>query len=271
MKTIQRNKIKFKIFEEDELKYQLKMREEDMVIVLNYQDKFPELMIENGDGFCIDARLLHKNLVENSKDNKTGDRFSQWIKRRINKYSFKENEDYITFHNFVNRENTNLKSKTNEYKLTLEMAKQLAMIENNKLGLLCRKYFILMEKTLKNYEEWSKIREPEKEQAKVMKKSIQDWCNRNQYDSTLEIFYTREFNMLNESLTGELASGLRIINECKDNSTRNHLDKDTNDALLKLQEFNIQLLNADMSFEERTKLIKNLCRNKYSNLYLKIN
>lgn len=267
MKTIQRNKIKFKIFEEDELKHQLKMREEDMVVVLNYQDKFPELMIENGDGFCIDARLLHKRL-ELQQD------FSHWIKKQIETLDGKLEKDYTSLKTNCTTMRPNASI---EYYLTLEFAKEICMVvgvapRTNKdtkiLSKIVRKYFILMEKTLKTYEEWSKIREPEKEQAKVMKKSIQDWCNRNQYDSTLEVFYTREFNMLNESLTGELASGLRIINECKDNITRNYLDKDTNNALLKLQEFNIQLLNADMSFEERTKLIKNLCRNQYLNLYL---
>ena len=59
MKIIQRNKQKFKVFEDDELKYRLGMNDINIAIVKEYQDKFPELMIDNGEGFCIDARKLH--------------------------------------------------------------------------------------------------------------------------------------------------------------------------------------------------------------------
>ena len=41
MKTIQRNKIKFKVFTEEELKEKLRMGQEDIQVVLEYQDKFP--------------------------------------------------------------------------------------------------------------------------------------------------------------------------------------------------------------------------------------
>lgn len=99
MKIIQRNKIKFKVFTEEELKEKLGMKEEDIKVVLEYQDKFPELLQDKGEGFCINGRKLHEQLVEYVKINKDkkvkGDKFTQWIKRRIDKYNFKENEDYI--------------------------------------------------------------------------------------------------------------------------------------------------------------------------------
>ena len=91
MKTIQRNKIKFKVFTEEELKEKLGMGQEDIQVVLEYQDKFPELLQEK-EGFCIDARSLHKQL-------KIGTEFAKWIKRRIDKYNFIENEDFIVVWN----------------------------------------------------------------------------------------------------------------------------------------------------------------------------
>ena len=60
MKVIQRNKIKFKVFTEEELKEKLGMREEDIKVVLEYQDKFPELL-QNKEGFCIDGEKLNRN------------------------------------------------------------------------------------------------------------------------------------------------------------------------------------------------------------------
>lgn len=286
MKIIQRNKQKFKVFEDDELKYRLGMNDINIAIVKEYQDKFPELMIDNGEGFCIDARKLHSQLVKDAKVNKkgksiVGDIFSQWMKRRLNKYKFVKNEDYISVHENVNAKFTEKEIEemssqkqssygiTTEYKLTLDTAKQLCMIENNDNGMLCRKYFMTMEKTLKEYKEWNEVREPEREEAKIMKKSIQDWCNRNGYDSTLEVFYTREFNGLNENLTGYVASELRTMFECRDNITRNNLNKDINNGLLELQKLNIQLLDADMDFENRMMFIKNTCKNKYKDLCIK--
>ena len=70
MKVIQRNKIKFKVFTEEELKEKLGMREEDIKVILDYQDKFPELLQDKGEGFCINGRKLHEQLVEDVKINK---------------------------------------------------------------------------------------------------------------------------------------------------------------------------------------------------------
>ncbi|WP_445405037.1 antA/AntB antirepressor family protein [Acinetobacter vivianii] len=39
---------------------------------------------------CVDARTLHLWL-------KSGDRFADWIKKRIKTYGFIENEDYVCF------------------------------------------------------------------------------------------------------------------------------------------------------------------------------
>ena len=89
MKVIQRNKIKFKVFTEEELKEKLGMREEDIKVVLEYQDKFPELLQEK-EGFCIDAEKLHKQLGLKKA-------FTTWIKQytdKNNKYNFLIDKDF---------------------------------------------------------------------------------------------------------------------------------------------------------------------------------
>ena len=65
--------------------------------------------------------------------------FAHWIKRAIQKYDFVENEDYISFI-------TDAKSGKRDFIVTLDMAKELSMLENNKKGKETRKYFIQMEK-----------------------------------------------------------------------------------------------------------------------------
>jgi anti-repressor protein len=81
----------------------------------------------------VDARELHRFL-------EVGRDFSNWIKDRIQKYGFIEGEDFSP-----------ILVKTSgrpaiEYDLTIEMAKELSMVENNEKGSQARKYFIAIEK-----------------------------------------------------------------------------------------------------------------------------
>ena len=69
-------------------------------------------------------------------------KFSDWIKQRIEKYGFIEGEDWV-FHKFVK----NLNGRpVNDYIISLDMAKELSMVEANDIGRKVRKYFIEVEK-----------------------------------------------------------------------------------------------------------------------------
>lgn len=83
----------------------------------------------------INARDLHSFLEVQS-------RFADWIKNRIEKYDFTENDDYIK----VSKILETYKGYQIDYFLTLEMAKELSMVENNEKGRQARKYFIEKEK-----------------------------------------------------------------------------------------------------------------------------
>ncbi len=92
----------------------------------------------------VDARRLHTSLQVKRE-------FSHWIKARIDKYGFVEGEDF---------EKSSIIScspkKTSgdfkglqqpiEYTLSLNMGKELAMIENNEIGRMARRYFIACER-----------------------------------------------------------------------------------------------------------------------------
>ena len=86
----------------------------------------------------INARELHKALGSKRQ-------FANWIKQRIEQYEFVENEEFICFNKFVKANKYGNKS-LKEYYLTVDMAKELCMIENNEVGRKIRKYFIEVEK-----------------------------------------------------------------------------------------------------------------------------
>lgn len=280
MKTVQINKIKVKEFEESDLREKLKMNDKDIEIILKYQRIFPELLQDDVGGFVIDGENLCKQL--GIKDD-----FNNWLSRttkgkegKLIKYRCVENEDYINVWNFPNvkftqeeieKMNPQQRSRhgiKNRITLTLECAKKIAMRQNNLMGDLVCDYFITMEKTLRNYEDWVSIREPEKQNANLMKSKIKEWCVRNGYDNSDNSFYPREFNMLNMNLTGLTAQEIRINLGCKDISTREHLDAEINSGLDYLQKLNISLLDANMSFTDRSNIIKITCNNQYKHLFI---
>lgn len=91
----------------------------------------------------VNARELHSTM-------KVGRDFTNWIKDRIKKYDFIQNEDYIlTLAKIGERQNV----IKHEYYLTINMAKEIAMVENNEMG---RKYFIEIEKRYKTIVETPK-------------------------------------------------------------------------------------------------------------------
>ena len=72
--------------------------------------------------------------------------YTDWIKDRIVKYNFKENQDYIIIQTKKAGNNATLK----EYYITLDMAKELSMVENNEKGREARRYFIEVDKQFRN-------------------------------------------------------------------------------------------------------------------------
>lgn len=121
-------------------------------------------MIKVEDDGTVDARKLHEVLGSKRQ-------FADWIKQRIEKYDFVENVDYTSVHKFVNvnftQDEVNAMSPqqrsrygiTTEYKLTVNMAKELSMIENNEVGKEFRKYFIMSEEIAHKAIGWENTRE----------------------------------------------------------------------------------------------------------------
>jgi phage anti-repressor protein len=89
----------------------------------------------------VNARELH-TFLEIGRD------FSNWIKARIVQYGFEEGEDFILIRQNGRTKNQGGDRRSINYFITLDMAKELAMVERNEKGKQARRYFIDCEKQL---------------------------------------------------------------------------------------------------------------------------
>jgi anti-repressor protein len=100
--------------------------------------KINQSNINNESIQTVNARELHCYL-ESKQD------FSTWIKKRIKDYGFIENIDFVRFHKKMEANNATII----DYFITIDMAKELSMVERNQKGKKARQYFIQCEKQSK--------------------------------------------------------------------------------------------------------------------------
>lgn len=89
----------------------------------------------------VSARELHA-FLEIGKD------FSTWIKGRIDQYDFEVGKDFTLVFPKTG-ENSSGGRPAKEYHISLDMAKELSMVERNEKGKEARQYFIEMERLAK--------------------------------------------------------------------------------------------------------------------------
>ncbi len=254
------NNLRKNSFKEEELKQYVKngdLKESDIKIILDYQKLLPVLQQE--DGSWINAKTLHKEL-------KVGKDFTTWIKGRISKYEFVENEDYkLDSPKLVNQNSHGGDRKSKIYSLTLDMAKELSMVENNKIGRISRKYFISIDKAFKarrlwNIDRWETL-EHYKNYRKIINLSkkelmptMPDWCKKRGDQGV----FMGEANLLNEIIIGMSASDYRF-KHClpKDEPVRNHFNNFELQMVAELEKFDTDLIRLQemYDYEERRKLL----------------
>lgn len=96
----------------------------NVLIPINYDGEQP----------TVSARALHTGLG-------ITERFSAWFNRQL-QYGFCENTDYVGCKEF----NTLAKQELQDYQISVDMAKQICMIQRSEKGRLYRQYFIDLEK-----------------------------------------------------------------------------------------------------------------------------
>lgn len=99
-----------------------------------FEDGIVRVMVTDMGQKVVNGRDLHEGL-------QVKDKYATWLKRRVEKYGFIENDDYVSLSQKCEGNN----ATRIEHILTLNMAKELAMIENNEQGRKVRRYFIEVE------------------------------------------------------------------------------------------------------------------------------
>lgn len=107
----------------------------------------------NGQGKLeVDGRALHMQL-------EIGTEYMKWVERYFTPYGFTEGSDYIVKTDDVLSDKRDRTYKVTTHKLTVSMAKELAMLQRTEIGSRIRKYLIKVE------EDWNS---PEKVMARAL-------------------------------------------------------------------------------------------------------
>lgn len=169
-------------------------------------------IIKINEDQTVNAKELYEYLFKENKDKRTA--FNVWINRRIKEYNF---ELGIDFQSFL-IESTGGR-KAIEYIITLDMAKELCMVEKTEISKKIRKYFIQCEKLLKQKE---LIRFAGKEARKsltdiIQEKGINEIQHGHAYSNftklvykKLGIEYTKEKNF-RDKLTSDQLKAVEIL------------------------------------------------------------
>lgn len=125
------------------------------------------IKIENREGKqVVSARELYLFLG-------VGRDFTTWIKAKIEKYDFIENVDFIIVSNAPQNGGASHGGQNKlDYIISMDMAKELSMVENNVKGKEARRYFIECENKLKSKQIPTNYLEALKELVKVEEEKV---------------------------------------------------------------------------------------------------
>lgn len=224
---------------------------EDVALILEYQKRLP-ILLENydKDGFCVNARDLWEQL-----DRSQG-QFTNFVTRRFKPRGFVKGVDFTPFTQICVDGSASGEKHTTEYLLTLDMAKQLAMIENNELGVIARRYFISLERMILKNKDWLRIRHPEKYHYNKMCEELNKYTIKNHSREADHYDYSREAELLNIIVTGKKSAELRLKYRVETNEAlRDSLVLEFNDQLLFLEEQNQLLLLLNYDYPKREEML----------------
>lgn len=189
---------------------------------------FEELIKVNKENNTVSARELHEFLEVET-------RFNDWFKRMC-QYGFEENSDFrlVTQKRVTNNPKNPITTYI-DYEITLDMAKEISMIQRTEKGKQARQYFIQCEKFIQD----SKLTEEFKyyrKTGKIARKDLTDTIkeklqpsNQFVYGNYTELGYLKVFGKKTKELKQE-----RNLKP-KDN-LRNHFTPEELKEVLKVEE-----------------------------------
>jgi phage anti-repressor protein len=171
-----------------------------------------------------------------------GTDFSTWIGRTIARFGFIENKDFTTF---LGKSSGG--RKPIDYAVTLDMAKELAMITPNEKGKKVRRYFLKCEKILrKEYAE----RIAAKEARKTLTDSIQESGENERMHGFAYSTYTRYIYKILD------------IEYKKDKDFRDKLNPDQLKNIQKLESLIKSYIDIGLEYQEIKKLLPDVIQGK---------
>ena len=153
------------------------------------------LVADTSEAFPVDARRLHAWLGVETK-------FKDWINRRIDEYGFTEKVDWSAF--FERQRNAPRNQK--DYLISIDMAKELGMVERTDKGREVRQYFIAREKEAKSLastqQQWSLARAEGKISRRLETDIIKAFVSyaKGQGSQSAEMYYVNFSKMVNAAL-----------------------------------------------------------------------
>jgi len=147
-------------------------------------------------------------------------RFDKWIQRAITKYDFRENIDFEA----IDQKRPTAQGNTTTYKdyiVTIDMAKELAMLENNPKGREARKYFLNIEKefhitvdkiNILREEALALQKEKQSNENLVMKLANLSLCSQKRdIGKYLQVYALRQRELPNPMIAGALGMSVSAV------------------------------------------------------------
>lgn len=213
----------------------------------------------------VSAKALHKALG-------VGRDFTNWIKGRIDEYGFTSAADYVLFDSPVlANQSANIEQgnagwvtkrggdrRSKDYLLSLNMAKELAMVERNEQGRAVRRYFIQCEEALQlsvpaiaaKYRRQLKARIGAANMFKPMCAAL-DVARAEEGKQTLPRHYTNESNMIARIVLGGLTAKQWAQVNSIAGEPRDAMNAVQLEHLTYLESTNITLIDMGMTYDQR--------------------
>ncbi len=241
-------------FTKSELK-QYGLSEDEISTIIEYQTLLPILQSDRSNS-KVNARDLHKQL-------NNGWKFTDWIENRIKSYRLIKDIDYSTISIKYEIDGFTESKDILDYILTLDCAKQLAMVERTDIGALVRRYFIIIEKAFENRTNWNKNRKSTLINCKELRGALitkrEELLNGVPEWITNGNLYSIEFSLLNSVILGMSATQYRKEhNISSKEQIRNYFSEDQLDDVERLERYDAQLIISQeiYSYEERKQILQ---------------
>ncbi|HEC0358951.1 TPA: antA/AntB antirepressor family protein [Enterobacter hormaechei] len=200
------------------------------------------------------AKALHKVMG-------VGRDFTTWIKGRIAQYGFAAGVDYVAVENLSSPVSGSTKFRqqvAHDYLLSLDMAKELAMVERNEQGRAVRRYFIQCEEELQrsvpeiaaSYRRQLKARISAANNFMPMCHAL-NMARAEQGKVTQQHHYTNESNMLSRIVLGGLTARQWARVNGHAGEPRDHMNTEQMEHLAYLESTNITLIDMGMGYDQR--------------------